>query len=104
MSKEEEFKEAFKEKHGLDMDLVIELREQDFPKDEPIVVPSLRELIEYFGESFSELKYDYFEDKIWKAYAYPADRMFKRNTKRVVGSGSTPKEAVARLWLALNKK
>jgi hypothetical protein len=60
-----------------------------------VYVPTLEELIEACGERFSGLTADW-GVKDWTAH----------DTKdaNVGGCGSTPTEAVAKLWLALNKK
>ena len=60
-------------------------------------LPSLSELIEACGEGFEELVR--FKDKNaigakWGAFTNP----------KIVSRGNTPEEAVARLWLGLNKK
>lgn len=66
-----------------------------------IYAPVLSELIEACGAHFDSLqKWGSFNrytatDQKWCAFAY------ERN---VFASGETPEEAVARLWLALNKK
>ncbi len=65
-------------------------------------VPSLKELIEALGSRFHALQF--YDDKsiLWIAYSYenrgfePAGHIFK--------DGATPEEAVAKLWLELNKK
>ena len=63
--------------------------------------PTLSELIEACVTNKEEkciyrLDYDWFE-KQWEANAGTADEHF-------TGYGSTPEEAVAKLWLVLNKK
>ena len=62
------------------------------------IVPTLSELIEACGEKFDSLiKYE----SGWCAGIYHTrtDSWAKR-----YGKGSTPEEAVAKLWIALNKK
>lgn len=66
------------------------------PHNEWEYAPILSELIEACGDDFGGVIRDMFSG-IWKwfAYEYPAgEKIF----------GATPEEAVARLWLALNKK
>jgi len=61
-------------------------------------IPTLEELIEACGDLQFQSLTRYSLTK-WRAYA-------KRGGKGnfILGKGSTPSEAVARLWLALNKK
>lgn len=61
--------------------------------------PTFSELIEACGERFSSL-YSPLTGTEWKAFGW---KEFKRGGE-LQGEGSTPEEAVARLWLALNKK
>lgn len=63
------------------------------------LIPLLSELIEACGEQFSSLgSPKYMDTDVWVAGYIPRDGVLIR------GTGHTPKEAVARLWLALNKK
>lgn len=65
--------------------------------DEPVYLPTLSELIEACGEGLKELVR---HERYWEALAIdPVDGI-------PIGyyRGLTPEEAVARLWLALNKK
>lgn len=65
----------------------------------PVHYPTLSELIEACGQKFSYLKRFDPMDKgkyHWEAYS-------TLNTS-LIGGGSTPEEALANLWLALNKK
>jgi len=55
--------------------------------------PTLSELIEACGESF----YNLVKQQVWVARAY------NEIEDEYVGTGNTPEEAVAELWLALNK-
>jgi len=55
--------------------------------------PYLNELIEACGESF----YNLVKQQVWVARAY------NEKEDEYVGTGNTPEEAVAELWLALNK-
>lgn len=59
--------------------------------------PTLSELIEACGEDFGELCKD---EEDW----YCTPNFISTGVDILVQSGSTPEEAVARLWLALNKK
>ena len=68
--------------------------EQDISSCKPYK-PRLSELIEACGKRFHSICRNK-EQKYW--YAYPF------NNPGHVGGGSTPESAVARLWLALNKK
>ena len=64
--------------------------------DKFITIPSLSELIEACGEHFNSLSVHPFT-KVWTAFSvYTALDAPKSN-------GNTPEEAVARLWLELNK-
>ena len=60
--------------------------------------PQLGELIEACGDRFGSL-YRFNDDPEW--YAYRAGTRTKEHGEF---DGKTPEEAVARLWLALNKK
>lgn len=65
--------------------------------DELLPAPTLSELIEACGAEFNRLERDTVENHdsaIWIAYAW---KLYK------VKFGSTPEEAVANLWLAINK-
>jgi hypothetical protein len=66
--------------------------------DVSFYVPTLSELIEACGEMFGSLvKSTHFGATMWLAHS--------RNARPAkTEGGSTPEEAVARLWLALNKK
>lgn len=61
--------------------------------DDWLAVPTLAELIEECGEQFGEL---YRFPDSWLAESYS-------NDDHSEGSGDTPEEAVARLWLSMNK-
>jgi hypothetical protein len=69
-----------------------------------VYVPTLTELIEACGDGFETLSRDTTTEKMcWIANNYhDADSP----EEKVLGwyEGSTPEEAVANLWLALNKK
>lgn len=65
------------------------------------LVPTLEELIEACGENFAGLHED--------GDGYSAFHMLTHDGRfdpdiAISGHGKTPKEAVARLWLALNRK
>ncbi len=67
-------------------------------QDELAYAPTLSELIEAIGvENFGSLSH--YGDE-WICSFYNLDD----STRQVEGSGVTPEEAVARLWLALNPK
>ena len=55
--------------------------------------PTLEELIEACGDKFRRVFVTWLPSACWHAESYP----------EYVGRGSTSSEAVARLWLALNK-
>jgi|SRR5215211_8161905 len=62
-------------------------------------VPTLEELIEACGENFA-LLHQSVKSKKWAAQDFKYDEEEGPHD----GEGSTPTEAVARLWLALNKR
>lgn len=68
-------------------------------------LPTLSELIEACGERFSEIEKDYWEDGVgivkgWRCWATQVEE----GVMPLTGTGQTPEEAVAKLWLELNKK
>ncbi len=65
------------------------------------MVPTLSELIEACGEKFEELIN--LKDK-WICYGGGKDIIKGVEQWHAFGEGSTPEEAVANLWLELNKK
>ena len=70
--------------------------------DNEMYIPTLEELIEACGEDFWSLTYLMGSPATWKA---AADRSTLRQVEpETYTTGATPTEAVARLWLALNKK
>lgn len=79
----------------------------------PCVYPTLSELIEACGDRFGGLTHvRYLESKkeqstsirrYWKAYEFVA-RWSEMKSTSCYGDGETPEEAVANLWLILNKK
>lgn len=97
-----ELKEAgYKEpQDGLSYFSVAELTLAGIPLDENAYIPTLSELIEACGEDFYRLTYrkddtpPIFNPEHWSAMP---------KTSAHCGKGKTPEEAVAKLWLALNK-
>jgi len=98
----------------IDYELARELREKGFPVkpfgyapdvfDEGFIAPTLSELIEACGEEFNAL-FSGWKD-IHKGYR-DEDRQWRADATNKTGyscTGTTPSEAVARLWLALQKK
>lgn len=77
----------------------------DIPNPDWPLCPPLSDLIEACGERFICISKNPFEDKksdeLWVATAYGTG--IERSVK-YTWSGSTPEEAVAKLWLTLNKK
>jgi hypothetical protein len=67
------------------------------PQRDRAYIPTLEELIQACGDKFWSLERDLDPDEIWGAY--PANEIGDGPP----AFGSTPTEAVARLWLALNK-
>ena len=85
----------------MNYELAKQLKEAGFPQHKPNCVdkdqweyysPSLSELIEACGEEYRMMKYSV-EHLGWFAGGYKEE-----------GFGQTPTEAVANLWLELNKK
>lgn len=74
------------------------------PKD--VHYPTLSELIAACGEDFATLYYSYgeVEKREWEAKSVMKSSAGEYPIIQCEGKGSTPEEAVARLWLALNKK
>lgn len=68
--------------------------DQEFLGGEDICIPKLSELIEACGDDFWKLIKEH-EYQNWAGIS-------RENTQKVT-LGSTPEEAVARLWLALQK-
>ena len=94
--------------------LAKELKDAGFPVEWFIFswrYPTLSELIEACGDEFLELLKGYRTAKDypfvgWKAWS-TSEAAKKRDNDDdgyIAGRGKTPEEAVARLWLALNKK
>lgn len=75
-----------------------------FVTDVILYVPTLSELIEVCGEEYTKngKKYDFtLVRSLGKWFASFTDEEF---THSKMGTGPTPEEAVANLWLELNKK
>lgn len=66
------------------------------------MVPTLSELIEACGEEFYGLTR--IEDDDWYATTFDMKLSKKKGHALAGGDYKTPEEAVARLWLALNKE
>ena len=105
---------------GMNYELVRELKEAGFPQDlggqreercyiherghmytyenasfdVELYIPNLEELLEACGDAFSSLNRF---PHVWTCHGYG-------KTSIEIKEGKTPTEAVARLWLALNKK
>lgn len=93
------------------------LKEAGFPQKQPIFIPdgsfdeskgvyipNLSELIEACGDEFYNLTKSSILTK-WYAKVSKKTEVDGQTFSRFIESeGSTPSEAVARLWLALNKK
>jgi len=73
--------------------------------EEPLPIPTLSELIEACGEGFDVLSRDTSEGKdkvVWLCNNYYDPELIMSDYAWI--EGSTPEEAVARLWLELNAK
>jgi hypothetical protein len=88
-------------------ELAKELKEEGFPQGDnynpvhrifegDVYDPTLSELIEACGESFANLRR--WPDQTFSAFTFP-----NKIGVSEPYTGSTPEEAVARLWLALRK-
>jgi predicted nucleic acid-binding Zn ribbon protein len=74
----------------------------DFAQDEPLYIPTLSELIDACGERFEELnKIGHGIKPKWNAASYSCEECGWDGME--VGRGLTKEEAVANLWLAINK-
>jgi len=73
------------------------------PDDDMIYLPTLSELIEECGDRFDELiRLKHKEDTYkYSAYSYPCEECGYEGL--YTGRGSTPEEAVAQLYLELNR-
>jgi len=103
---------GFKSEHQMDMDTAsfcvrcpyFEEYQPNYGGIEPnkgfieMCYPTLSELIEACGDGFGKLQQ---ESSMWRFRWYACDLV---NEEGSLEKGSTPEEAVARLWLALNKK
>lgn len=67
-------------------------------KDDECKIPTLSELIEACGDRFYSLVYA--TDNDWRCFVESRDQEDYISSSQ----GSSPEEAVANLWLALNKK
>ena len=88
----------------MDYVLAKEMKDAGFPQhsmpkrtkfanhDEPVYLPTLEELIETCGTQFGLL--ERYKPTSWRAF---------NPSENIYGIAGTPEEAVARLWLALNK-
>lgn len=96
--KEAGFKPSFKE---YEKRRSLECQNPNEWNDEQIYEPSLSELIEACGENFFQLEREYdsytFETLNWSCYPH-----INSGINEMI-RGSTPEEAVAKLWLELNK-
>lgn len=68
---------------------------------EDVYEPTISELIEACGDKFHTLGRS--PDRLWWAAEFKDSAIFEDTYPLRVG-GNSPEEAVARLWLALNKK
>lgn len=99
----------------MNYELAKQLKDAGFPlkklevevKREPVIVnresiyfPTLSELIKACGKDFEQLIYNPI-NSIWAAGSYPKS---KEETIGEGGFGKTPEEAVAKLYIELNKK
>ena len=92
--------------------LALKLQEAGFPQEswdflalgEPFKKPTLEELIEACGVSFGRLDHVLVEgNEAWVAYSSKIENEINVPAY-IFQQGSTSTEAVANLWLALNKK
>lgn len=88
----------------MNYELALELKRAGFPQHRANYVdehgwahykPSLSELVEACGDKFLNLSIDLGRNGQWMAFA--TDRVCE-------GRGQTPEEAIAYLWLMINKK
>ena len=77
----------------LDEEGVSEVRRGKTSVQDAAYIPTLSELIEACGEDFGFLE-KFNDEQNWSA----------GDSRKLMDFGKTPAEAVARLWLALNKK
>lgn len=99
---------------GITYELAKRLRDAGFPGSERwgenggkmmvdiFDVPTLEELIEACGERYTLLKRE--RDGHWRATGAIRASQKRERFREVHLYGSTPEEAIAMLWLALNKK
>lgn len=88
--------EAFFDKKKVNLNATPYLREAG---EDEIKIPTLEELIEECGDRFSSLEATRKDEDIigWCAYDYAGDAFEEKK-------GDTPEEAMAILWLSINKK
>jgi len=97
----------------MNYELALQLKNAGFPKirfttftatgsDEVILTdgPNLSELIEACGDRFDELSKYGHEKQRWSAFAYSCEEC---DLGMAIGRGDNKEEAVAKLWLAINK-
>lgn len=89
----------------MDYNLAKQLEQAGFPRaitwdDGQEVYPTLEELIEACGEGFYELCRITDDEWYSRTFSFEERKAMRIDSKLY----STPAEAVARLWLALNKK
>lgn len=90
------------------------LKDAGFPQHEfcecfdmEVCTPSLEELIEACPKTFNGYAFDLIcveKDNIWIAWYEPPNREIATKSQTREGLGQSPAEAVAALWLSLNKK
>lgn len=69
------------------------------------MTPSLSELLESCGERFRKMSFHKHGKPHWEVQARGLKKEDGRSSEKDIHStGSTPEEAVANLWLELNKK
>lgn len=83
-------------------ELVQKLHDAGYPVSTPDV-PDLSELIEACGNDFGQLRLSECEEET-VFNAYPSTKKLKEKKEWYLAFGKTPEEAVANLWLELNKK
>jgi hypothetical protein len=66
--------------------------------------PTLSELIEACPKIYKEHNTEYFLDIGWNGSEWSVNYSWDESYASISGSGSTPEEALSKLWLELNKK
>ena len=87
-------------KHGQIKDVGYPIIACECGKDDWVYSPTLSELIEACGERFSSLNIGI--DRMYHAWATRNNDI--KHIEDIYGEGEAPEEAVANLWLKLNKK